>query len=91
MSIASIFHLIPAVSLGVTMPAIDAGGCNKGTSYVKSATYGVSSSRWGHLPRGGWRGAVRGPDDRIYGIPTNATSVSAPTLGPTVCYLQRFP
>jgi hypothetical protein len=51
-------------------------GCDKGSSYVNSPSYGVSSSQWGHLPRGGWRGAVLGPHgDKIYGIPTNATSV----------------
>ena len=62
-------------SLAVTMPTLDTTiGCNKGASYIKSATYGVSSSRWGHLPRGGWRGAVR-VNDKIYGIPCNATSV----------------
>mgnify|MGYP006093519857 CR=1 FL=1 len=57
------------------MPILEPG-CRKGSSYVNAPTYGVSSSQWGHLPRGGWRGAVLGPGgDKIYGIPTNATSV----------------
>ena len=65
-----------SLSRALTLPSIDPSvGCNKGSSYIKSPTYGVSSSRWGHLPRGGWRGAVRGPGDKIYGIPCNATSV----------------
>lgn len=65
--------VVPALAL--TLPSLDpAVGCNKGSSYVKSSTYGVSSSRWGHLSRGGWRGAVR-VNDKIYGIPCNATSV----------------
>ena len=52
--------LIYASTVSMTLPSIDPTvGCNKGASYIKSPTYGVSSSRWGHLPRGGWRGAVR--------------------------------
>ena len=54
-------------------------GC-KGSNnkYTVNPGYGVASAQWGHLPRGGWRGAVLGPKgDKIYGIPTNAPSVRA--------------
>jgi hypothetical protein len=68
--------LLASVS-GATLPILDSKfGCNKGATFVNTPTYGASSSRWGHLPRGGWRGAVLGPNgDKIYGIPTNTTTV----------------
>ena len=57
---------------------IDAGttGCH-GTTYTPKSNYGAAASRWGHVPRGGWRGAVAA-GDKIYGISTNATSVTPP-------------
>ena len=64
----------------VKLPTLDAvgTGCVKGSSYMSNPAYGVSHSQWGHVSRGGWRGAVLGPGgDKIYGIPCNATSVRA--------------
>ena len=64
-------------ALGGQRPlVVDTPGCDKGKHFVNSPAYGVSSSKWGHLPRGGWRGAVQGLNGKIYGIPTNTTSVS---------------
>ncbi|KAL1511575.1 hypothetical protein AB1Y20_006369 [Prymnesium parvum] len=57
--------------------ALDAAatGC-RGSTYTERSSYGAAASRWGHVMRGGWRGAVLGPGgDKIYGIPTNASSV----------------
>ena len=56
------------------LPSIDAK-CTGSSHYVHSSTYSARVSTWGQVGRGGWRGAVRGPNGKIYGIPTNATSV----------------
>ena len=60
---------------GFSTPASDTlAGCDAPRSEMPA--YGIALSRWGHLPQGGWRGAVLGPHgDKVYGIPTNATSV----------------
>ena len=81
--------LLARVSVALKMPNLEPP-CNKGSSYVNAPRYGVSSSQWGHLPRGGWRGAVLGPHgDKIYGIPTNATSVRARALRTAPAHAQR--
>ena len=73
---------VPTITMGLQLPILQPG-CNKGSNYINAPGYGVASSKWGHLPRGGWRGAVLGPKgDKIYGIPTNATSVRAHTHSP---------
>ena len=78
-AVASLTLLAGALALKLPAPVLEPG-CRKGSSYVNAPSYGVASSQWGHLPRGGWRGAVLGPKgDKIYGIPTNATSVRPPT------------
>eukprot|EP00966_Prymnesium_polylepis_P150060 3466505-Prymnesium_polylepis.2 len=68
--------LLLTPSSAVKWSTIDAGttGCH-GTTYTPKSTYGAAASRWGHIPRGGWRGTVAA-GDKIYGIPTNATSVT---------------
>ena len=73
----TLVSILPVAMQALSLkPPILEPGCKKGTSYVNAPSYGVSSSQWGHLPRGGWRGAVLGArGDKIYGIPTNATSV----------------
>ena len=45
-------------------------GCKKGTNYVNAPSYGVASSQWGHLPRGGWRGATSllAPNEELSGV-----------------------
>ena len=80
----SAFAVSMAVASAVKMPTLDATvGCKNGATYSGSASYGVSYSQWGHLPRGGWRGAVLGPNgDKIYGIPTNASQVRDPRFNP---------
>lgn len=53
----------------------------RGSAYTERPSYGAAASRWGLVGRGGWRGAVLGPGgDKIYGIPTNASSVCRPQL-----------
>jgi len=49
--------------------------CTGNSRYVHSNTYSARVSTWGNIDRGGWRGAVLGPNKKIYGIPTNATTV----------------
>ena len=56
------------------LPSLDAK-CTGTSKYVHSSTYSARVSTWGQVSRGGWRGAVLGPNQKIYGIPTNATSV----------------
>ena len=56
------------------LPSLEAK-CTGASKYVNSNTYSAHVSTWGQVGRGGWRGAVLGPNQKIYGIPTNATSV----------------
>ena len=56
------------------LPSLDAK-CTGTSKYVNSNTYSAHVSTWGQVRGGGWRGAVLGPNKKIYGIPTNATSV----------------
>ena len=63
---------------------IDTGssGCH-GSKYTPRMSYGARATEWGNVGRGGWRGAVLGPNgDKIYGIPTNASSVCGCPLLP---------
>ena len=57
------------------LPSLDAKCTGAASKYVNSNTYSAHVSTWGQVGRGGWRGAVLGPNQKIYGIPTNATSV----------------
>ena len=78
LAVTKLVMLAPCIAM--KLPVLEPG-CKKGSSYVSAPSYGVASSQWGHLPRGGWRGAVLGPKgDKIYGIPTNATSVRVDRL-----------
>ena len=70
MSLLLLLHAAAATQL----PSLDAK-CTGTSKYVGSSTYSARVSTWGQVGRGGWRGAVLGPNQKIYGIPTNATSV----------------
>lgn len=63
-----------ATGAATQLPSLDAK-CTGTSKYVSSSTYSARVSTWGQVGRGGWRGAVLGPNNKIYGIPTNATSV----------------
>ena len=68
------------VVVGATSQLVATPGCVKGSPFSSKSSYSVLTSVWGHAStRGGWRGAVLGPDgDKVYGIPCNATSVWPP-------------
>ena len=70
MSLLLLLHAAAATQL----PSLDAK-CTGTSKYVGSSSYSARVSTWGSVGRGGWRGAVLGPNQKIYGIPTNATSV----------------
>ena len=72
MSLALLIHA--ATGATTQLPSLDAK-CTGTSKYVSSSTYSARVSTWGQVGRGGWRGAVLGPNQKIYGIPTNATSV----------------
>ena len=63
-----------ATGAATQLPSLDAK-CTGTSKYVSSSCYSARVSTWGQVGRGGWRGAVLGPNNKIYGIPTNATSV----------------
>ena len=63
-----------ATGAATQLPSLDAK-CTGISKYVSSSSYSARVSTWGQVGRGGWRGAVLGPNNKIYGIPTNATSV----------------
>jgi len=57
--------------------ALDPAPC-KGAEYTHSPKYGSIATQYSSdlVARGGWRGAVLGPQgDKVYGIPTNASAV----------------
>ena len=57
--------------------ALDPAPC-KGAQYMHSPKYGSIATQYSSdlVSRGGWRGAVLGPQgDKVYGIPTNASAV----------------
>ena len=83
MSLLLLLHAAAATQL----PSLDAK-CTGTSKYVGSSTYSARVSTWGSVGRGGWRGAVLGPNQKIYGIPTNATSVLE--LDPTTRKVTTF-
>ena len=75
MSLALLIHAATGATTQLpSLPSLDAK-CTGTSKYVSSSTYSARVSTWGQVGRGGWRGAVLGPNQKIYGIPTNATSV----------------
>jgi phage shock protein PspC (stress-responsive transcriptional regulator) len=51
------------VTSAVDMKRIDSDTACRSMSYTKNReSYGAQAAQWGHLTRGGWRGAVLGPD-----------------------------